>query len=346
MWNVIGLTVAMMVATGLASSLPAVAQTRQEQGQPQQRRAAPLPPALQAAIATGTLEAVRQAITTLAGGNFELAGQLAVLAIQAAERMLSTNPQGAVQVATGAVATIRNADVQQASRQNSETVITTAARIFINPGAERVAPEASAQLAMSSMQAASTMNNNALSVQVADQAVRTAERVLAGAPAAAVEIAGMAMATAKQETAMSQTPAASLQIAATSARIIIRPEAQQSSPQMVASIASSTVQVVSNQAVYQSSPQGAINVMADAYAASNNQTVIAATPTVTATVRALLQTASQTQTLSAANAANASSIDAILAGKTPETPKTSDQNSTNVNANQNGENANNNASPS
>lgn len=131
----------------IANGNPTQAQTAQQASglsQPQLAQAqtlTTLPPALRAAVNSGNTQAVQQAIQTLSGGNPQRAAQLAQQAVTAAEQLLATNPQAAVNAAAAAVQVVANLPVQTTAP--SETLQTTviAARIFVNPEAQRVAPD-------------------------------------------------------------------------------------------------------------------------------------------------------------------------------------------------------------
>jgi hypothetical protein len=62
-----------------------------------------LPPALRAAVQSGNTSAVTQAINTLSGGNPTQAAALAAQVAAAAEAMMATNPQAALNAASAAV---------------------------------------------------------------------------------------------------------------------------------------------------------------------------------------------------------------------------------------------------
>lgn len=190
-----------------------------------------LPPALQAAVMSGNPQAVQQAINTLSGGNPTRAAALAEQTIQAAERMLATNPNGAVQVASAAVATVRSTAVQSTAPAATAAVLTTAARIFIAPPAYQVAPAAVLQLATATLDAARALNNPMLTANLAAQSVSLAERALATNPAAAVGLAAAAVTAMQNPPVQNAAPQQALQVTTTAARIAAAPEAQRAAPQ-------------------------------------------------------------------------------------------------------------------
>ncbi|MCW2249597.1 hypothetical protein M2352_005280 [Azospirillum fermentarium] len=314
---------AVAAAAVLITALPAVAQ---QQGQRPQGQAAQntanlnaLPPALRAAVIAGNPEAIARAITTLSGNDATQAASLAAQVVRVAEQQIfNTDPKAAIAIAQAAVTTVKETPVQQNAPQQTQEVITTAARLFIRPEALRVAPDATAQLAASAVQAAATTNNAALAASTASQAVSTAERILTINPAAAVQIASVAMQSVRQEAVSSNAPQEALQTATTAARIVLAPSVQAAAPQQVAVIAAAAVQVVSNPLVYQSAPTAAINVMAQSYAAVSTQTVSSVAPNVVAAVTGQLMQAARTNTLNQVNPTNGSQINDILEKKSPE----------------------------
>jgi hypothetical protein len=290
-------------------------------GAPAQQTGAPLPPALLAAIRSGDPQSVSQAIATLAAGNPARSAQLADQAIAVAEKMLATNPKAAIAIAGAAVTIVSDARVDTAAPTDVQATLTIAARIFVSPDAQKVAPDAVAQLATATVQAAGSLAaaNPAFAAQIATQGVATAEKLLALAPAAAVQLAGAAVQVAQSQTVQSQSPADALQVAATAARILISPEAQQAAPQAVAAMAVAVVQVATSPAVYQTAPNTAIAAMANAYNAVTSQTVQAAAPQAVVTVTQVLTQAENASALNQANATNAAQVNAILAQQTDET---------------------------
>lgn len=96
---------------------------------------AALPPALQAAFDSGNGQALQSAIASLSAGDPAKSAALAQEIIVAAEKLLKIDPQRAVNIATTAVNVINSASVQQSAPQQSQSVITIAARIFISPEA-------------------------------------------------------------------------------------------------------------------------------------------------------------------------------------------------------------------
>ncbi len=318
---------ALVASIGVFTTLDAHAQQRQNnpgQGQNQQQQQpqqVTLPPALQAAVNSGNADQVSRAIATLSAGNPQQAATLATQVVTVAERMLNSNPQAAIQAATAAVETIRANPVQQAAPQQTETVLVTAARVFISPTAQQVAPVAAANLAMSTVAAASTTNNPTVVASVSVQAITVAERVLSTAPAVAVQLATNAMQNVRADTVTQGAPTQVLQVVTTAARIIVNPDAQRVAPQQVATMATTAAQVVSSPAVYQISPSTAIQVMANSYTAVTSQAVVTAAPEAKQSVTQTLNVASNATSLSQSNPANGVQVNEILGGRVPAQPR-------------------------
>ncbi len=189
-----------------------------------------MPPALRAAVLSGNADAIRQAIATLAGNDSALAAQLANQVVRAAEQIFATDPRGGIRIAQVAVTAISSNRVQQAAPQQTQDVITTAARLFINPAAQAAAPEATAQLAMTAVQAATTSNNAALVTSTAGQAVTVAERMLSTNATTAIQMAGIAVEAIRHETVQTTATAAgaAMDVAVAAARVVLSPSAQAS----------------------------------------------------------------------------------------------------------------------
>jgi len=319
-FRVLALSSAILAAQLLADVPPAVAQTAPGSATQSMNN---LPPALRAAVLSGNSQAVTQAINTLSGGNPQRSAALANSVVSAAEGLLAVNPQAAVRAAAAAVETVRNTSVNTAAPNDTATTLTTAARIFVSPVVTTNYPTDAANLAVATMAVASVSGSPAAAAGIAVQAVTVAERILALNPAAAVQIAGIAVQTVGATAVSNSAPTQSMEVATSAARIVVNPEAQRVAPAAVASLAVNASQVVSNPVVYQSSPQGAIGVMANAYSAVTNQTVSAAAPGATQSVTTSLNQASNSQALAQANVTNASQINAILNGQsTPNTQLT------------------------
>lgn len=304
----------------LAVGFMAIPHAHAQQSRPQsQQQAAQLPPALQAAIQSGNAQMVQQAINSLAGGNPDRIATLAAQTIAAAERMLATNPEAAIAAATSAVQVVRATNVQTSAPQQTETVVTTAARILVAPQTQVVSANAFAAIATSVLDVAGKTGNTARTAQVANAAITAAEKLVSTNPTVAVQVATQAMQSIRDNTVLSAQPQTCSQVATTAARIIVSPEVVSAAPREAAAIATATVQVVSNPAVYQSSPTAAINVMANAYATVTSEAVTAVVPNAAADVRSSLVVAAQTQTLNQSNPTNAASINTILGGTDPVT---------------------------
>lgn len=258
MRNRIAVATAMVLMAGMLAS-PVLAQNRQ-QGNAAAQGAETLPPALRAAIQSGNGAAVAAAIATLSGGNSQRAAALADQTIRAAERLLETNPQAAIAIARVAVETVRSETVQSSSPQQTQDVVTTAARIFISPTAQRVAPQQTAELATAAVQVASTTRNPSFTAGIAAQAVATAEKVLAAAPVAAVQVAGAAVQAVKSQPVLNSSPQKSLETVTIAARIIITPEAQRIGGDTIKAIATGVSDTANNPTMTQYSPTAAKDV--------------------------------------------------------------------------------------
>jgi len=110
----------------------------------------PLPPALQAALLSGNVAAIEQAINVLSGGNPQRQAQLAQQVANAAERLVATNPGVA---AAGALA---------------------AARVANQPAVIAASPVVAARIAQQSSQVASSPAVMAAAPTVAAQTVQSA----------------------------------------------------------------------------------------------------------------------------------------------------------------------------
>lgn len=308
---------AALLLTALAFTIPVVPALAQQQGA-QQTPGATLPPALRAAFVSGNAQQMSAAINTLSGGNPERAAALAAQVVVAAEAALATNPQVAIQAAAAAVESVRATPVLTASPQQTENVLTRAARIYVSPAVQRTAPELAASVASSSMTVASQTGNATLIATMAVQSMVVAERVLATNPAAAVQLASQATQSVGTSAAVQQTaPQQSMSVATSAARIIVNPAAQRVAPEAVAAMTVSVTSVVSNPTVYQSSPTAAVQVMANAFAASNSAAITASSPGTTVAVTQAINNASANTTLNNVNTSNASQMNEILAKNVP-----------------------------
>jgi hypothetical protein len=273
-----------------------------------------MPPALRAAVNSGSPDAVRNAIASLAAGNPERVAALADLVVKAAEQTLQTNPKTAIALAGAAVSAVNQTPVQTAAPAQAGDVLTTAARIFISPGAS-VLPE-SVTLATSVLAAATNSNNAALIANVAQQSVSLAEKTLQSNPSAAVALAAASVGAVSSQTVQNSAPQQSLEVASAAARVAVKPEAQNANPQAAANISTAASQVVSNPTVYQTSPTAALQTMADSYATATSTAVTSASPTTAATVTQTLNQASTNTALNNVNTSNASQVNSILARNT------------------------------
>lgn len=320
------LAIGLAVAVGCTAFLPA-GPVAAQQGQPSGAGVQALPPALQAAVLSGNGQAVSQALRTLSGNNPTQLAALAAQVVAAAEKLLASNPQAAVNAAAAAVDGVRQSQVQQSAPQQTGTVLTTAARIFVNPAVQRVAPDSVAQLASATVQAASTTSNPTLVASVSASAVATAEKLLTVNPQAAIQIAAVAVESVKNQPVQASAPQQSMEVVTTAARILVNPDVQRIAPQTVAAVASTVVAVATNPVVYQAAPSAAIQVMTNAYAAATSQVVAAVVPSVTTQVTAAIQQAGQNQQLSSTNPTNPAEVAAILAKSGPDLKKEENHNS-------------------
>lgn len=316
-------TVALAAALGLGSlgvGVPGIgAALAQQAPAGAQNRINTLPPALRAAVLAGNPQQITQAINALSGGNPQQAATLASSVVAAAEQLVTTNPQAAIQAAGAAVETVRAGAVQTSSPQQTESVLTTAARIFVSPPVQQAVPLLAANVATATMSAASTINNPSVAAGVSVQAVALAEGILVTSPAAAVQLAGAAVQSVQTQQMQAGAPGQTMSVVSGASRVSVSPEAQRVAPQTVAGIAVAVTQIVSNPVVYQTSPQSAINTMTNAYAAATSQTVISAVPSVTATVTSNISQAGGSVSLGLANSNNAAQVNQILAGQTQPT---------------------------
>jgi hypothetical protein len=273
---------------------------------------APLPPALNAAILSGNSKAVTQVISTLSGGNPSIAASLASQVINAAERMVATNPGAALQAASAAVNVVKMTTVNTASPTQTASVLNAAARIFVNPGVQRTNPTAATELALNTVNTAATIDNADLASSIAAQAVGTAQAVAASDPASAALLASASIKVAQSTAVSANQPTQAAEIALVASRVIALPSVQKSSPVLSAEIAQSIVQVVTNPAVYQSSPQGAMQSMANAYATVTSASVSAAVPSAAQTMGQSLRSAQSNTQLAEISKDNGAQLATIL----------------------------------
>lgn len=296
--------VALAAGLGTVTTVPAVAQ--------QQTAVNSLPPALRAAVTAGNNRAIAQAIATLSGGNTQRATELAGSVVLVAQQMLTTNPQAAIAAAAAAVETVRNAPVKASSPQQTQSVVTIAARIFVTPAAIRTSPTQAAALASATLSMAVATNNAGLIATVAQSAVSIAEQTVRSNPAAAMQLASQSVQAVAQTQVTRSEPQRTLSVATTAARIIVQPSVQQVAPQSVAAVAIAVTQAVTAPAVYQVAPQTAVQIMANAHSTAMTQTIIAAAPQTATSITATLDQASSSTALSQFNPGNAAQVKAIL----------------------------------
>ena len=113
-----------------------------------------LPPALQAAINSGSAQAISQAIDTLSGGNPERKAALALQVAARAEQLVSINPANAMVAATVALTVVDNASVMDSNPGAAARVAATAARVAKNPNVIAISPDVVAQVALTAAKVA------------------------------------------------------------------------------------------------------------------------------------------------------------------------------------------------
>jgi hypothetical protein len=136
-----------------------------------------LPPALQAAIASGNPSMVKHAISTNAGNDLTRVAKLSLDTVNAAEKMVSTNPANAVIVALAALESVQPISVITADPVQTASVVRTAGRIFASPVTQRVAPTTVISLASLAIGVASDLSNVSLIASTAQQALVAAENL-------------------------------------------------------------------------------------------------------------------------------------------------------------------------
>jgi len=148
-----------------------------------------------------------------------------------------------VLVATAAVGAIQPTAVQQNAPPQTDTVITTAARIFSSPLAVRALPEQTAALATATIQAAVTQGNSTTIATISDQAVRVAEQLVAVNPTTAINLAARSVESVRNLPVQQAAPTQSLDVAVIAARILIRPEVQQVLPETRGQLSTAVLQI-------------------------------------------------------------------------------------------------------
>ncbi|MGE4218220.1 MAG: hypothetical protein AB7G39_02135 [Alphaproteobacteria bacterium] len=135
-----------------------------------------------------------QAINVLSGGNPTTVAGLSAQVVAAAEQMLATNPQAAIEAAGAAVNAVGQLPVQNSAPNQVMTVVTTAARMLINPVAQQIAPQAVAQIAANTVQIVSNptvyQSSPAAAIQVMSNSYTavTNPTVTAAAPGAVANV--------------------------------------------------------------------------------------------------------------------------------------------------------------
>ncbi|MFV3130369.1 hypothetical protein [Niveispirillum sp. KHB5.9] len=174
------LTTALM-ASAIAVPVPAFAQ------QPGSIAAAiaALPVQLRSAVQTGNGGRVQELIQTLSGGNTQRAAALEI---------------------------VRSTPVQTSAPTQTETVVTTAARIFVNPIAIQTAQTQVAGYASTAVQVAQATGNPT----VATQAVSVAEQIVSVNPAPAASVATTVTQVVSNPVVYQTAPATAVQAIANS----------------------------------------------------------------------------------------------------------------------------------
>jgi hypothetical protein len=109
---------------------------------------ASLPPALRAAIMSGSSAGIQAALTTLSGGNPVRLATLASQVADVAQGMISTNPAGAAQAAAAALQAVNTSAVMAASPSLAMQVAQAASRVAIAPAVQAATPLLASQIAV------------------------------------------------------------------------------------------------------------------------------------------------------------------------------------------------------
>jgi hypothetical protein len=184
-----------------------------------QQSTAPLPPALRAAVASGNTNMITTAIKTLSAGNPIQAANLANQVLMEAERLLSTNPQAALNAASAAMAVTNNLPVTTSSPQVAMENAVIAARIVSNPAVIAVNPSAA----------------NTVAVDVV--AVVSQPSVYAVSPNAAIAAMAKAYVTASSPAVLAVVPSAQENMAQTLTTIAKNTSLSAASPDTPSDIA-------------------------------------------------------------------------------------------------------------
>lgn len=310
------------VAAGLmAATLNTSAFAQQRNNNPSQQPGAiqALPPALNAAMLSGNQDAISAAIQTLSGGNPQRAAQLSEQVVTAAEKLLTTNPQAAIAAVSAALGNIRTITAA-AARAQTESVVIIASRILGAPGVQQFSAQAAA-LSANVLAAVSAVNNPTVQANVAAQVVAVAEKLVQTQPAAALDLAAMAVQVVKTAQVVNAAPQSSLGVVTVAARILVNPQVQGLNPSLAGSIAADAVQVVTNPAVFAAGPQAALAVASNAYAVASSPAVAAANPNALRSLVETLVLASKDNRLEQLFAETGAEINKILEKKSAEPVK-------------------------
>jgi hypothetical protein len=196
-----------------------------------------LPPALKAAVLSGNAEQITQAITTLSAGNPKLVAKLAYQVLVAAELLLSTNPQVALNAASAAMAVTNNPSVTESSPQVAMDNAVIASRIIINPNVIAVNPSAANNIAVAIVTLVSRPSVYAVNPKLAIEAMSNAftiasnPMVLAVAPGAQDTMTQLLTDAAKNTSLSAASPDTPSDIAAILAKpegiLVAQPQANQ-----------------------------------------------------------------------------------------------------------------------
>lgn len=281
-----------------------------------------LPPALRAAVVSGTGSQIKTSITTLSGGNPTQVANLSLSTANAAEQMLTSNPWNALIAASAALESVQPTIVMTAAPTQIASIVTTVTRIFISPVSRQVAPTTVASLASLAINVAAGLSNASLLANTAQQAVAAAETIANTLPANAISLASVALTAISPTYIALSAPAQVAATAIPASRIALLSDVIAVSPTSAASVALAAVRVLSVPVVYQTSSTAALQSFANAYAVVYDPAVVAAVPAARSELTTLLVNAAQSPELNAANGSTATQINTILAATSTPTAST------------------------
>ncbi|TAD86960.1 MAG: hypothetical protein EAZ99_19120 [Alphaproteobacteria bacterium] len=238
-----------------------------------------------------------------------LVGQMAQ-----AEAILNANPQQAITVARQILQQARAALQANVNPAAAQQLLTTAARIFASPAAQRVQAETVGELATLTVQIAQTALPPAAVASIAGAAVTTAERLLATSPNTAVDLAGVALQAVQSQPPQQAAPQQSLNVAVVAARILVAPTASVVTPERRAGVMTQVVALATSPVVYAASPTNALQAMANAYTASRAADMLAASPGTSQALTQQLTQFSADSNASQVNPSNSAQVGQILGG--------------------------------